>query len=414
MARRNGQGPRQLLEVTDKFGKGELKLLKIMQEEGLITERERDGLLRQVTQAASQKRASEVLTAANSVHNKIIQVLRKGMTPVAARGPAEFEILYEIARLAQTCSERDQLFDRLLDLLGQVIPYEHATVFLVDSGSQRLSVVAQKGQVIDLIGGVEFEYGEGFSSWVAKQQKPVLLTELHRGRRVNGVSVGSFLSVPLIVQGELIGVMNLSHPKTKAFAEEHLRMLILVAGQSAAAIQRCLLYEQMSRLAITDELTELFNRRHFDDRMDMEIDRARRYGTCFSVAMIDVDHFKAINDTYGHTLGDKVLADVGKLLRRYGRASDLIARYGGDEFIVLMPMTDSDHACQAAERLRALIADHTFPRRKKLTVSIGFASYPDDGTARQEILQQSDKALYEAKRSGRNRVTGCAPKVAVA
>jgi diguanylate cyclase (GGDEF)-like protein len=385
-----------------------------MVEEGLITERERDGLLRQVTQAASQKRASEVLTAAHSVHNKIIQVLRKGKTPEADRGPAEFEILYEVARLTQTCREREPLFERLLDLVQQAIPFEHATLFLVDRGSKKLSVVAQKGQVIDLIGGVEFDFGEGFSSWVAKQQKPVLLTELHRGRRTSGVTVGSFLSVPLSVQGELIGVLNLSHPRPKAFGEDDLRMLILVAGQAAAAIQRFLMYEEMSRLAITDELTGLCNRRHFSDQLRSEIDRARRYGTCFSLAMMDIDEFKVINDTHGHSLGDRVLADMGKLLRKCGRCSDLIARYGGEEFILLMPMTDSEHAEMAAERLRATIQDHTFPRRKKLTVSIGFASYPDNGTTPQEILRRADTALYEAKRSGRNCVRGSAAKVAAA
>jgi len=403
MVRRNGRGPRQLQDVSEKFRRGEQRLLRMLEEEGLISAREREGLLRQVSLAASQKRTSEVLNAAHTVHNKIVQVLRKGRGPAEERGRAEIEILYEITRLTQTWEDKEKLFDHFLGLVQQAIPYRDAALFLVNRDEQRLAVVAQRGQAVDLIAGVKFDYGFGFSSWVAKQKSPVLLSELQRGRRPEGPEVGSFLSVPLIVQGELIGVMNLSHPRTKAFTEEHLRIAILVAGQAAGAIQRLVMYDEMARLAITDDLTGLWNRRHFGGRLQDEIDRARRYGTCFSILMLDIDRFKAINDGYGHALGDRVLADMGRLLRKSARASDIVARHGGEEFIILMPMTDKEHAWMAAERLRVLVADHTFPRRKKLTVSIGFASYPEDGPSAQDLVRHADQALYEAKRSGRNR-----------
>ncbi len=403
MARRNGQGPRQLQDVTDKFQRGEQRLLKILEEEGMISSQERDGLLKQVTHASSQKRASEVLTAAHTVHNKIIRVLRRGRTDGDAMDSTELEVLYEITRLTQTCDDRQKLFDRLLDLVRQAIPFEYATLFLVHRETKELSIAASKGETVDLIAGVKFDFGYGFSSWVAKRQKPILLSELHRGKRPGGIEVGSFLSVPLIVQGELIGVLNLSHPKARAFGEEHLRMAILAAGQSAGVIQRFLMYEEMSLLAITDDLTGLCNRRHFLDRLKDEIHRSRRYDHVFSIAMLDIDGFKQLNDTYGHSLGDRILADMGKLMRKYVRSSDLAARFGGDEFIVLMPMTGAGQSVLAGERLRMAICDHTFPRRKKLTVSVGVATYPDDGTTASEIFRKVDRALYEAKRQGRNR-----------
>jgi diguanylate cyclase (GGDEF)-like protein len=412
MARRNGHGPGQLQDVTDKFRKGEQRLIRILEEEGLISERERDNLVEQVSHAAAQKRASEVLGAAHTVHNKIIQVLRRTKVSTDARESGDLEVLYEITRLTQTCDEREKLLDRLLDLVAQAVPYEQATLFLVDLDSRQLSVAARKGEVVDLIGDVRFDNGFGFSSWVAKQQKPILLSELHRGRRQTGLEVGSFLSAPLIVQGELIGVLNLSHSKQKAFHEDHLRLLVLVAGQSASVIQRLLMYEQMKRLAITDDLTGLWNRRHFMQRLQDEVDRGRRYDQPFSIAMLDIDHFKEINDAHGHPVGDRVLADMGRLLRKLGRSSDLLARYGGEEFVILMPMADSEHAVMAAERLRAAIADHIFPRRKKLTVSIGLASFPADGTNAAEMLKRADSALYEAKRTGRNRTVAGAAKAA--
>ncbi|MBD3162946.1 MAG: hypothetical protein GF346_11040, partial [Candidatus Eisenbacteria bacterium] len=183
MARRNGQGPKQLQDVTEKLRKGEQRLLKLLAEEGLITNREGERLLRQVTQAAAQKRASEVLTAAHTVHNKIIQVLRRSKSSGDAWERTELEVLYEITRLTQCCDDRERLFGRLLELTEQAIPFEHATLFLVDREVKELSVAASKGEIVDLIGGVKFDFGFGFSSWVAKQKKPILLTELNRGRR---------------------------------------------------------------------------------------------------------------------------------------------------------------------------------------------------------------------------------------
>ncbi len=411
MTRRNGRGPRQLQDVSEKFRKGELKLLKILEEEGLISTHEREGLLGQVSQAASQKRTSEVLSAAHTVHNKIIQVLRKGKIPSEDRERTELEVLYEITRLTQVEGERGKLFDRLLEQVRRAIPYEDATLFLVNRSEQSLTEAARKGQAVDLIGGVKFDFGFGFSSWVAKQQKPILLSELHRGKRVEGPEVGSFLSVPLIVQGELIGVLNMSHPRQKSFTEDHLRMAILVAGQAGSVIQRQLMYEEMERLAITDDLTGACNRRHFQAHLQDEIERARRYGVPFAVAMIDIDNFKQINDTHGHALGDRILADMGRFLKRSARSCDLLARYGGEEFILLLPSTDKEHGGMAAERLRAAVADHIFPRRKKLTVSVGVVAYPEDGSTAQEILRRVDRAMYEAKRTGRNRAV-CYTKAA--
>jgi diguanylate cyclase (GGDEF)-like protein len=262
---------------------------------------------------------------------------------------------------------------------------------------------AQRGRHVDLIPGVRFDHGEGFSGWVAKQKHPILLAELHRGRRPDDSVVGSFMSVPMVVQGELIGVLNLSHARTKAFHEDHLRLLTLIGGQAAGTIQRLLLYEEMRRLAITDDLTGLCNRRHFLERLQGEIDRARRYAVPFGLLFIDIDNFKDLNDSFGHQVGDRVLAELGTVLKHWARSSDLVARYGGEEFVVLLPMADKARSQIAAERLRTLIQRHTFYRRKKLTVSVGVAGFPTDGDSTERLLGCVDEALYMAKNTGRNR-----------
>ncbi len=148
MARRNGHGPGQLQDVSDKFRKGEQRLIRILEEEGLISARERDHLVEQVSHAAAQKRASEVLGAAHTVHNKIIQVLRRNKLSTDDREAGGLEILYEITRLTQTCNEREKLLDRLLDLLAQAVPYEHGTLFLEDADQSLLALAELVGDVL--------------------------------------------------------------------------------------------------------------------------------------------------------------------------------------------------------------------------------------------------------------------------
>jgi len=403
MRRRNGAGSRQLVDTTDKFRRAQQKLVKLMQERRLITEREARTLCTQVDRAAAQKRSSDVLAAALTVNNKVMRVLDRGNFAEVAKQDSEIEILFEVSRMIQTTLTKDEVFDRLLDLIRQAIPYDNATLFLWNRTAGRLAPVKQRGQQIDLIPGVEFDHGSGFSGWVAAQKRPILLSELHRGRRADNLDVGSFMSVPLVVQGELIGVLNLSHPRPKAFHEDALRLLTLIAGQAAATIQRLLLYEDMRRLAITDDLTGIYNRRHFLERLQNEIERARRYGQPFSLLFIDIDNFKELNDSFGHQLGDRILSELGSILRHWARSSDIVARYGGEEFVVLLPMTDRTRGLIAAERLRTRIERHTFHRRKKLTVSVGVAAYPGDGDTVERLLGCVDEALYMAKNTGRNR-----------
>lgn len=412
MRRRNGNGSNQLVDMTDKFRRGEQKLVKVLEDAGYLTEKERVAYLDQIRRAIAQKRSSEVLGVAHSIHNKIIKVLQTVQEGGGRKDSQELELLMDVSRAIQNAATHEEAFGKLLDLVKNVIPYENATLFVLNRPTQQLVVGAVRGQVVDLIGGVQFDFGPGFSSWVAKQKKSILLNELHRSGQNGGPAIGSFLSVPLVVQQELIGVLNLSHPGNQAFTEDHLRLLTLVAGQASAILQRILMYEEMARLAITDELTGLYNRRYFQERLADEVARARRYQQPFSILFFDLDHFKRINDTCGHAVGDRILADLGKLLRHWARGTDLLARHGGEEFVAFLPMTDPNQALVAAERMRLAVEEHSFPRRKRLTVSIGVASYPSDGDSPGDLLKKADLALYQAKKMGRNRTM--APSLGVA
>lgn len=169
------------------------------------------------------------------------------------------------------------------------------------------------------------------------------------------------------------------------------------------------LRERLSAMALTDALTQLPNRRHFEDVLNAELDRVRRYAGRCSVAMVDVDFFKHYNDTVGHLAGDMALRELSDVMRRELRLHDMVARYGGEEFAILMINADKAHALPVIQRLRADVQEYPFRHRDiqpagRVTVSAGLASFPEDGTTYDELMQRADDALYEAKRAGRNQI----------
>lgn len=212
------------------------------------------------------------------------------------------------------------------------------------------------------------------------------------------------VNVPLKTDGKTIGVISLNGLPVN---EQARRMLLALADLAATAIAKSRLYERTQVLAVTDELTGLFNRRGFFDLGQREFERARRFGRPVAAILIDVDHFKAVNDDYGHAAGNVVLADMASLCRAEIRDVDLLGRYGGEEFVLLLPETTEIGGDQAAERLRGAVAGHRFQSGRgelQLTISLGLAILADSDQTLAELIDRADQALYQAKRSGRNRV----------
>lgn len=167
--------------------------------------------------------------------------------------------------------------------------------------------------------------------------------------------------------------------------------------------------QRLQEMSIRDGLTTLFNRRHFDGRLEEEAQRARRYARKFALEMIDIDHFKRVNDTYGHTCGDEILKQIAQIMKENTRETDVICRYGGEEFSILLIETDEESAYDHAERLRETVAASPFtngqdPLSEKVTISVGVAFFPQDGGDPQRLVESADGALYAAKRGGRNQV----------
>ena len=225
------------------------------------------------------------------------------------------------------------------------------------------------------------------------------------GTEVRGL--GALRIVPLVAADRILGTLVAGTKARGALGEDVLRMLEVLAIQAAQAVLRAQLFEQTERLATIDGLTSLANRRSFQARAAQALAQARRYGRACAVLMTDIDHFKAVNDTYGHPAGDAVLRGVAQMLRDQARDTDVVARYGGEEFAVVMPETDLRGAQVIAERLREAVAARAFHTELgpvRVTLSVGLAASPQDGTEMEALVQLADACLYRAKREGRNRV----------
>ncbi|MFH1810984.1 MAG: sensor domain-containing diguanylate cyclase [Pseudomonadota bacterium] len=213
----------------------------------------------------------------------------------------------------------------------------------------------------------------------------------------------AWLGVPLIIHDEVLGVLCLQSPQVGTFRRQHELLLVPLAAQAAIAIENARLF----RLATVDGLTGLFVRRYFDQRLEDECHRSQRFGTRFSLLMMDLDDFKFVNDTRGHVAGDRVLRETAMVLRRALRSVDIAARYGGEEFTVLLPRAELDTAQQVAERIRSSVASHPVTGvtgTLYVTLSVGVASYPRDALDPSMLVKAADRALYEAKRRGKNQV----------
>ena len=254
-------------------------------------------------------------------------------------------------------------------------------------------------------------------------RKPVVIRNALKDPLLKGVrhiiaplNIRSILVIPITFKSEVIGTLFLRTSRAcHAFTDREIKLCTAIASSSANSLYNSFLYEkteseklQLQKLSITDYLTGLYNIRYFYHRFTEEFSRTRRYKFHLSCLMIDIDHFKEINDKYGHRIGDIVLKKFADLLKKHTRKSDVLARYGGEEFIMLLPQTPAQAAVAKAEALRVLIGKHRFSEikgKRRLTVSIGVSSYPARTIKNKEdIITVADNALYKAKSTGRNQV----------
>ncbi|NTX06756.1 MULTISPECIES: diguanylate cyclase [unclassified Myxococcus] len=218
--------------------------------------------------------------------------------------------------------------------------------------------------------------------------------------------LGALKIFPLVAGDRILGTLVAGSRKKANFEQDVLRMIEVIAIQAAQAVLRAQLYEQMERMATTDGLTGLFNHRTFQAKADEILAQARRYQRKCSVVLTDVDHFKSVNDTYGHPTGDQVLKGVARIIKSMARDTDVVARYGGEEFVIIMPETDAKGAFTISERIREAVKAEVFQTEMgplRITMSLGIATFPDHGMEKQQLIDLADQCLYHSKRNGRNQ-----------
>ncbi len=325
------------------------------------------------------------------------------------RAHDELQVLYEAAKAVSGTLELRTVLDSLVSVTCRAFDYEEGTLFMVDAESGDLTVEAAYGFQESVL-GTHFPAGAGIVGWVARTGTPVLVDDVRTDSRYRQVDerTRSELAVPLIAEGKVLGVFNVENSRLAAFGQRDLRLLTTLASYAVVAIQNARLYEQAQRLAITDGLTELYNHRYLHEALDRILERARRDIQPLGLIMLEIDHFKRYNDTYGHQSGDETLRTVAGLLRRGSRPSDIVARYGGDEFMVILPGATKTATLETAERLRRAVEAYPLILGDEVittvTLSVGVATFPHDGRTVDALVEAVDRAQYIAKRSGGNKV----------
>ncbi len=320
----------------------------------------------------------------------------------------ELTLLNRLTMLVTSSLNMQDMFEGFSRELKEVIDVEWASIALAEGDKLRFlalsSTVGSAWEAEDRISlrGTATE-------WVITEKRALYEADVSRysrfwtGEQHSKQGIRSIAYLPLISKGRAIGSLIVASRRPDAYGPKQIGLLENVALQIAVPIENSILYARAEQRARIDELTGLFSRRHFEERLKEEIARHSRYGDAFSLLMLDLDSFKTYNDMYGHPSGDELLHRIGEIVTSSVRSSDQAFRYGGDEFIVILPQTSSEDSYVVAERIREQVAAEMETMKIAVTCSGGLVSYPSDGVMAGELVNAADTALYYAKRTGGNR-----------
>lgn len=315
-----------------------------------------------------------------------------------------------LARLGDVlASTRDRqiMVSALLEATTTYLGAPASVFYVVVAGSERLRPVERLGAASGLTLG-ELVDGTGIAGGAARAGRAVLWPDtdgVHASPLEPEAGAGA-VAIPLRSGGHPFGVLGY-YGRDAPYEEEDVHSLEILVRQAETAIENSFLYEEAVRLSLTDGMTGLWNRRNFDLRLESELSRALRFSEPFAVVFVELDQMKSVNDRYGHQAGDTVLIELARRLTEAVREVDVVARWGGDEFTLLLPKTGLAGALQLAEKIRAAVANGPFridAGSLDITISVGVAAYPEHGSSGKDLVAAADAAMYQAKAKGRNRV----------
>lgn len=345
-----------------------------------------------------------------AAEHQLKQELASGLAEVRERNQ-EITFLSQMSGFLQTCATSEEACTAIARFGPQLFPTKAGTIFLFHASRNYVEHAASWGG-----GAPPEEMFPPADCWALRRGRlhavdagDSAMVCAHVAR--HGEPVRPYVCAPMMAQGETLGLLFLQ-PAGAGVApplgEAKQQLAAAVAEQIALALSNLNLRETLRQQSVRDPLTGLFNRRFLEETLDRELVRLERKNLPLSLVMIDVDHFKNFNDTFGHEAGDAVLRDLGGILQRHVRGGDIACRYGGEEFIVVLPEADIGIGCQRAEMLKEAARDlrlvHDGKSLGAVTLSLGVACFPEHGRRREHLLQAADMALYAAKNSGRNQV----------
>lgn len=341
---------------------------------------------------------------------------RSPAVQVEQRAVGEVAIFHELGKALTSSLQLDQVLRTIMEKIDEFLRPDTWSLLLVDEAKEELYFELAVGKGAQALKDVRIKMGQGIAGWVAQQGKAVIVPDVSQDTRFfskvdekTKMETQSIVAVPVRFRDHCLGVIELINcVGPQGFHERDLALLEALADFAAIALENARHVQRIHELTITDDCTNLYNARHMNFILETEIYRSQRYGFEFALVFIDLDHFKNVNDTHGHLMGSKLLAEIGQVIKAHCRLIDFPFRYGGDEFVVLLPQTSKENACIVARRLHRLIREIVWLKDEdlnvRITASIGVAAYPTDSRTKVELLHLADEAMYLVKNTSRDGV----------
>src|SRR5947209_19410222 len=327
----------------------------------------------------------------------------------------EITIFHDVAKALTSSLDLDSILQTIMEKMAEYFRPDTWSLLMVDEEKDELYFAIAVGTASETLKNVRLKVGEGIAGWVAKHGERLIVPDVYTdprfAKRIDKTTkweTRSIICVPLRSKLRVLGVIQLVNVDMRQFGEQELFFLQTLCDYAAIAIENARWVERIQELTITDDCTGLYNARHLYKTLETEVYRSSRFGYEFSVLFIDLDHFKAVNDTYGHLIGSKLLAEIGYLIKAQLRLIDFAFRYGGDEFVVLLPQTGKDQALVVARRLRDGLRASVFCKEEGLNLnvraSIGLSTFPHDARTAHDVIRQADGMMYMVKNSTRDNI----------
>ncbi|HEV8266939.1 MAG TPA: sensor domain-containing diguanylate cyclase [Thermoanaerobaculia bacterium] len=325
-------------------------------------------------------------------------------------------LFHEVGKELARTLDLHKILETIMEKVSELLNPDSWSLLLADETTGELHFEIAIGEGAEKLRNAKIAPGQGLAGGCARSGEPVLVADVTKDSRfdasfdqVTGLRTRSIVCVPIRGKERILGVLELVNCLDRgSFREEDVPVLMGLADYAAIALENARYVARIHELTITDDCTTLYNARHLAVVMDSEIYRSGRYGYQFSVVFLDLDHFKKVNDTHGHLVGSKLLFKIGELLKGHIRMIDTAFRYGGDEFVLLLPQTSKVEARKAAVRIRQLLTSRNFFVEEGLDIhvsaSFGLATFPEDGRTRKELLKSADEAMYRVKHTSRDAI----------